>query len=136
MMKLFGLMMILLWPFNGFAQKGSQGIASYYHTRFHGRKTASGEIFSNQKMTAASNRLKLGTMVRVTNLRNGKSVIVKINDRMSAGNGRLIDLSHRAAQELCFIDQGTCKVVVEPIEEKDAFLYIDSLGQFGIKDSF
>ncbi|MBK7690624.1 MAG: hypothetical protein IPJ31_05740 [Bacteroidetes bacterium] len=60
-----------------------QGIASYYHSKFEGRKTSTGEIFSNRKLTAANNFLKLGTKVRVTNLLNGKSVIVKINDRMN-----------------------------------------------------
>ncbi len=93
--------------------QSSVGIASYYNSKFEGRKTASGVIFSNSKLTAASNHYKLGQWVKVTNTLNGKSVIVEINDRMSKGNRRLIDLTKEAAGVLCFIDAGLCKVEVE-----------------------
>lgn len=93
--------------------KKKEGIASYYHPKFNGRKTATGEIFSNQNMTGASNHFPLGTLVKVTNKKTGKSVIVKVNDRMAPNNNRVIDLTEKAARELCFKDQGLCVVVVE-----------------------
>jgi rare lipoprotein A len=93
-----------------------EGKASYYHSKFNGRKTATGELFSNQGMTAASNHFPLGTIVKVTNKKTGKYVIVKINDRMSVGNPRVIDLTERAARELCFLEQGICTVIVEPTD--------------------
>lgn len=91
------------------------GKASYYHHKFNGRKTSTGEVFNNKNYTAASNIFPLGTKVRVTNKHNGKSVIVRINDRMSANNKRIIDLSTKAAEDLCFLQQGICTVEVEPI---------------------
>lgn len=100
-------------------QKSWTGIASYYHTKFNGRKTASGAIFSNQKLTAANNFLKLGTRVRVTNLKTGKEVVVVINDRLHARNKRLIDLSQAAAKELGFFGKGLCKVRIEVVETSD-----------------
>lgn len=81
------------------------GIASYYHNRFQGRKTASGERYDKHKLTAASNKYKLGDSVRVVNTKNGKTIDVTINDRM-ANNGRLIDLSRSAADSLGFIRDG------------------------------
>ena len=99
-----------------------QGIASYYHQKFNGRLTSTGEIFSNKKLTAANNFLKLGTMVKVTNLLNGKSVIVKVNDRMNRKNKRLIDLSQAAAKELGLIQQGIGKLEMEVLSNLDDFL--------------
>jgi rare lipoprotein A len=95
------------------SQQRWQGIASYYHPKFNGRKTSTGEIFSNTKLTAANNFLKLGTLVRIVNPKNGKSVVVKINDRMNAKNKRLIDLSQAAAEKLGLIQQGIGEVVME-----------------------
>ncbi len=97
-----------------------EGTASYYHNKFNGRLTSNGEIFSNNKMTAASNFLKLGTKVRVTNLKNGKSVIVRINDRMNKSNGRLIDMSRISAQRLGFIKAGLAKVRIEVVQGSKA----------------
>lgn len=93
------------------------GIASYYHPKFNGRKTANGEIFNNEKFTAANNFLKLGTLVKVLNPENGKTVIVKINDRMNKKNHRLIDLTEAAARQLDIIQQGIGKVEIEIIKE-------------------
>jgi rare lipoprotein A len=90
-----------------------KGTASYYHPKFNGRKTATGEIFSNEKLTAANNFLSLGTLVKVTNPHNGKSVVVKINDRMNASNKRLVDLSQAAAQKIGLIEQGIGEVTLE-----------------------
>jgi rare lipoprotein A (peptidoglycan hydrolase) len=95
------------------------GTASYYSAHFDGRKTANGEIFRNNKMTAASNDFDLNTWVRVTNLRNQRSVIVWINDRMHKKmqqKGRVVDLSRAAAKELGFIKAGLVKVTVEVVE--------------------
>lgn len=89
------------------------GIASFYNSRFQGRVTASGEVYDETKMTAAHNRLKFGTRIRVTNLRNGKSVIVKVNDRMHSRNPRLVDLSRAAAIQLGFVKRGLTRVRVE-----------------------
>jgi rare lipoprotein A len=94
------------------------GIASYYSNKFNGRKTANGEIFSQEKLTAAHNTLPLGTYVRVTNLRNKKSVVVKINDRLNARNKRLIDLTKLAAQKLGFVKSGLTRVKVEVLGKK------------------
>lgn len=78
----------------------SKGVASYYHDKFNGRKTASGERFDNSEYTAAHRELPFGTKVRVTNLANDKSVVVKINDRGPFSRGREIDLSKKAFMEI------------------------------------
>ena len=88
------------------------GVASFYHDKFEGRQTATGEVFTQQKMTAACNTLPLNCWVRVTNTRNKKSVIVKVNDRMHYLNKRLIDLSKTAAKELGYIGRGLTRVQV------------------------
>lgn len=93
------------------------GVASFYHPKFNGRKTANGEIFSNEKLTAANNFLKLGTIVKVLNPENGKTVVVKINDRMNKNNHRLIDLTEAAARQLDIIQQGIGHVEIEIIKQ-------------------
>ncbi|KAA2241942.1 septal ring lytic transglycosylase RlpA family protein [Chitinophaga agrisoli] len=90
-----------------------KGTASYYANKFNGRRTANGEIFSNQEMTAAHNSLPLGTYVKVTNLRNGRSVIVRITDRLHPDNRRIIDLTQLAARQLGFLSHGLTKVSIE-----------------------
>lgn len=99
------------------AQTGTKfsGVASYYGIPFHGRQTASGEIFSMDSMTAAHKQLAFGTLVRVTNRSNGKSCVVKINDRGPFIAGRMIDLSKAAADTLDFIAQGLVTVDCEII---------------------
>ena len=89
------------------------GIASFYAVKFTGRKTARGERFNPQLLTAACNVLPLGTWVKVTNLKNDKTVIVEINDRLYPKNKRLIDLTKTAAQKLGFVNSGTTRVKVE-----------------------
>lgn len=86
------------------------GTASYYASQFHGRRTASGERFDMGAMTAAHRTLPFGTKVRVTNPANGKSVVVRINDRGPFHKGRLIDVSHAAAQRLGLIARGHGRV--------------------------
>lgn len=94
------------------------GVASFYSNKFNGRKTSNGEIFSQQKMTAAHNSLPLGTYVKVTNLRNGKTVVVKINDRLHHRNKRILDLTRSAAQKLGFLKSGLTRVKIEVLGKK------------------
>ncbi len=94
------------------------GTASYYANKFNGRKTASGEIFSQQKLTAACNVLPFGTWIRVTNLRNGRTVIVKVNDRLHSKMKRVVDLSRSAAQKLGYLNSGLTRVKVEVLGKK------------------
>ncbi len=89
------------------------GIASWYGKQFHGRKTANGEVYDMDALTAAHPTLPLPTKVRVTNLENGKSLVLRVNDRGPFANGRIIDVSRRSAQLLGFERQGTAKVRVE-----------------------
>lgn len=92
------------------------GIASFYSKKFHGRQTANGEIYRNEKYSAACNILPLNTWIKVTNLRNNKSIIVKTNDRMNHKNKRLMDLSRAAAEKLGYISRGLTKVKVEVLK--------------------
>jgi rare lipoprotein A len=89
------------------------GTASFYANSFHGKKTANGETFSQKKMTAACNVLPLGTWIRVTNLRNGRSVLVRTNDRLHAKMKRVVDLSRSAAEKLNYVKSGLTRVKVE-----------------------
>ena len=94
------------------------GTASFYANKFNGRKTASGEIFSQDKLTAAHNGLPLGTWIKVTNLRNKRSVIVRVNDRLAHNNKRLVDLSRAGASKLGYTSKGLTKVKVEVLGKK------------------
>ena len=93
------------------------GVASFYGNKFIGKKTASGEIFSQEKYTAACNILPLGTWIKVINVKNGKSVVVKTNDRLHPKMKRIVDLTIVAARELGYIGKGLAKVKVEVIEK-------------------
>jgi rare lipoprotein A len=93
------------------------GVASWYGPGFHGRKTASGERFNQHQLTAAHKRLPLGTVATVTNLRNGKTVRVEINDRGPYVRGRIVDLSKAAAEQLGMKRSGTTPVRLEVHEE-------------------
>jgi len=93
------------------------GTASWYGSSFEGKETASGEKFDMYDMTAASLTLPLGSHVRVTNLRNGKSVVVRINDRGPVVPGRIIDLSYGAAQALQFRQRGLQRVRLDLVEK-------------------
>ena len=98
------------------------GTASFYADKFNGRRTANGEIFSQEKMTAAHNTLPLGTWIRVTNLRNQRSVVVRINDRLHPNNPRIVDLSKKAARKLGYTGHGLTRVKVEVMTKKEAEL--------------
>lgn len=104
------------------------GIASYYSSKFNGKPTAAGELYDSTAFTAAHNALPFGTWIRVTNLSNKKSVIVRINDRMHHRNRRLVDLSLAAATLLGYTKKGITRVKVEvlgkkkPIEKEDGMV--------------
>lgn len=100
------------------ALKVQYGVASYYANKFEGRKTYTDEIFSQEKLTAASNTLPMHTWVRVTNLRNNRSVVLRINDKMHPKNKRLIDLSQAAAARLGYKGRGLTHVRVDVFGKK------------------
>ena len=106
----------------GFSLKESYNVtgkASFYHSKFQGRKTASGEVFDQNQLTAAHKSLPFGTMVEVRNLKNDSVIIVKINDRLSQKSAFVIDLSLKAAKHLNFIRDGHAKVKVEAIQPEN-----------------
>lgn len=94
-----------------------RGTASYYHLKFEGRRTANGETFYNDSLTAAHKTLPFGTIVQVTHLKNKKMVTVRINDRLPSNSTREIDLSQEAAKRLMMIKSGLAKVRIEVIED-------------------
>jgi rare lipoprotein A len=94
------------------------GTASYYANKFEGRRTADGEIFTQKKLSAASNIIPMNSWVRITNLRNKKHVVLRINDRMHPKNPRLIDLSLAAAKRLRYTGRGIVRVKVEVLGQK------------------
>ena len=93
------------------------GTASYYAKKFDRRETASGEIYRSKKYSAACNVLPLRTWIKVTNLRNNKSLVVRINDRLHPKNKRLIDLSWIAAKDLGYISRGLARVKIEVLKD-------------------
>lgn len=95
------------------------GVASYYHSRFQGSPTASGELYDERLFTAAHNRLKFGSFIRVTGIRNGRSVVVKVNDRLHHRNTRIVDLSMAAARKLGMVSRGLIRVRVELLEPEE-----------------
>jgi len=96
-----------------------EGIASFYGTEFDGKTTANGETFDMYKFTAAHRTLPLGTKVKVKNLENNRSIILRINDRGPYVDGRIIDLSYAAAKQLGFVENGTARVRIEVLEFGD-----------------
>ncbi|HVO75736.1 MAG TPA: septal ring lytic transglycosylase RlpA family protein, partial [Ignavibacteriaceae bacterium] len=100
-----------------YIDKGNM-LASWYGPRFHGKRTANGEIYDQMALTAAHKTFKFGTLLRVTNPRNNKSVIVRINDRGPYIRGRQLDLSKAAALELDILDKGIARVNIEQVSLK------------------
>jgi len=94
------------------------GIASWYGTKFHGRRTANGELYDMNALTAAHRTLPMPSYVRVTNLENGRSLIVRVNDRGPFARGRIIDMSRRGSQLLGFQKQGTARVRVQILADR------------------
>jgi len=110
-----------------------EGVASWYGPGFAGRRTASGEVFDPAKLTAAHRSLPFGTMLRVTNTQNGRSVVVRVNDRGPFIAGRVIDLSRGAAEAIGMIGAGIARVRVEPLDPGDASARLgvmEDLGEF------
>lgn len=105
----FGKRYYVLDNAHGFTQRG---VASWYGKKFHGRKTSSGEVYNMYAMTAAHKTLPIPVYVRVENLTNGRSTVVKVNDRGPFVSGRIIDLSYAAAEELGVTGPGTAKVEI------------------------
>ena len=110
------------------------GIASFYAEKFNGRKTANGEIYSSGKLSAACNVLPLGTWVKVTNIKNSKSVVLRINDRLHPKNPRLLDLSRMAARQLSYTGAGLTRVKVEvlgklPKQERKKLMETDEVSR-------
>ncbi|KFF00374.1 lipoprotein [Chryseobacterium formosense] len=123
MMKRFILVIIMMistfsvYSFsNNTTDAKKTSYASYYHDKFNGRKTASGEVFDNSKLTAAHRTLPFGTEIRVTNLNNGKEVIVTVNDRGPFHSSRVLDMSKAAFDEIGNIDRGTIPVEYEIVD--------------------
>ncbi|EXJ15031.1 septal ring lytic transglycosylase RlpA family protein [Imhoffiella purpurea] len=115
-------LLILFLPMGGDAMARTnvgqvqKGIASYYHDSLHGRRTASGQVYNKNRLSAAHKTLPLGTKVRVTDTRTGRSILVKVNDRGPFVKGRIIDLSRKAARELGIIKKGVAKVELKVVK--------------------
>ena len=107
------ILFVLLFSFTFNKTYTEIGKACYYSSKFNGKKTSSGEIFSQENLTAAHKSLPLGTFVKVTNLSNDSTVIVKVNDRLNKKSGHVIDLTLKAANQLNFVRMGSTKVKVE-----------------------
>ncbi|MCD7972375.1 MAG: septal ring lytic transglycosylase RlpA family protein [Candidatus Azobacteroides sp.] len=105
------------------------GQASYYADRFHGRKTASGEIFNMYEMTAAHRSLPFGTLLYVTNLSNNKSIVVRVTDRGPYAKKRILDLSYAAANELGFVNNGVTNVKIRELSLNEEYLQPIDPGQ-------
>jgi len=105
--------------YNRSTKKVLHGVSSFYAKDFHGKLTANGEIFDMYGLTAAHKTLPLNTIVRVTNVANDKSLILRINDRGPYVKGRILDCSYGAALKLGFVNEGTAKVKIEIIEIGD-----------------
>lgn len=105
------------------------GVASWYGPNFHGRYTANGEIFDQNDVTAAHRTLPLPSIVRVTNLQNGRSLVIRVNDRGPYVHGRIIDLSRRSAQLLGFEGSGTAMVRVQVLADESRALKAEMLAR-------
>ncbi|MDG6881788.1 RlpA-like protein precursor [Phocoenobacter uteri] len=106
------------------ARYSAVGMASYYGGKFNGRKTANGEIFNENHFTAAHKTLAFGTYLLVTNLRNGRKLIVRVNDRGPFSNKRILDLSKRSARYLGMLKSGISKVKIEALQvDKDGYIF-------------
>jgi rare lipoprotein A len=108
------------------------GIASWYGPNFHGKDTANGETYDMNDLTAAHRTLPMPSFVRVINLENGRSIVLRINDRGPFAKGRIIDVSRRGAQLLGFKDDGTARVRVQILAERSQALKAELLGQVDI----
>ncbi|PRY14882.1 rare lipoprotein A [Pontibacter ummariensis] len=113
---IIGVSQPLLAQNNSSKAKTQKGAASWYGSRYHGKKTSSGELYNKYEMTAAHKTLPFGTKVKVTNLANNESVVVRINDRGPFVGDRIIDVSEAAAKELEFHSKGIGRVKIEVLD--------------------
>lgn len=111
------------------AQPYQVGTASWYGSYFEGKETASGEPYNMYDLTAAHMSLPLGTFVKVTNLRNGKSVVVRVNDRGPVVDGRIIDLSYSAAQVIGMKNRGIQRVRLDVVPEPETVALLNPLAR-------
>jgi rare lipoprotein A len=119
-----------------FADPDLEGFASWYGGKFHGRITSSGEVFDTNTMTAAHKTLPFGTVVKVTNEDNGKTAIVKINDRGPFVEGRIIDLSRAAAMQLDMVGTGVARVSLQIVDfTTDKDLYAIQVGAYALESN-
>lgn len=122
MMKRVFLVIIMMistlgiYSFKSYATDAKTSFASFYHDKFNGRKTASGEIFNNNDLTAANRNLPFGTEVKITNLISGKSVVVRVNDRGPYHSARAFDLSKAAFKSIADARHGTVAIEYEIID--------------------
>ncbi|MBX2909413.1 MAG: septal ring lytic transglycosylase RlpA family protein [Chitinophagales bacterium] len=121
------------------SQETQVGIASFYHQKFHGRKTANGHHLNNDSYTCAHRTLPLGTKVEITNLNNGKYVIATVNDRGPYARNRIIDVTQQIAKDLDFLDRGIAKVQIKVIKGEPLWYVIKAsdsaqfANRFGVK---
>jgi rare lipoprotein A len=113
-------LLVFLLPISLRAQEAEYGKATYYADRFHGRSTASGELYHSDSLTAAHPTHPFGTLVCVTNMGNKTSVIVRINDRGPFIQGRIIDLSRKAMKMLRGLDKGVIYVSIEKVNDNNS----------------
>lgn len=123
---------VTMYVFAGFSKLYAQrvfrqrGIASYYIDRFDGRRTASGEMFDNRELVGSHKKLPFNTMVKVTNLANSRSVVVRINDRGPYAHGRIIDVSKAAARKIGLFSTGTAKVMIETMGKNSVISAVEN----------
>ncbi|MCL2705088.1 MAG: septal ring lytic transglycosylase RlpA family protein [Spirochaetaceae bacterium] len=133
-MKNLSILFLFLFIASPFLFSDQTGYASWYGGKFQGRKTANGEIFDTYKFTAAHKTLPFDTIIRVKNLENGKTTVVRINDRGPFVKGRIIDLSYAAAKEIGMIESGVAKVSLDIIEgdanKAQKYVYKIQVGAF------
>ena len=118
MKKFIGIIILMLTLCVNNAGAQEKGIASYYGQKAHGRKTSSGERHNAYGLVCAHKKYPMGTKLKVTNLKNGKSVVVRVNDRGPYAKGWVVDLSWQAAKEIDMIAQGVAQVTVEVMKEE------------------
>ncbi|HCT99441.1 MAG TPA: septal ring lytic transglycosylase RlpA family lipoprotein [Methylococcaceae bacterium] len=109
--------------------RGRHGVASWYGAEFHGKKTATGELFDMYAMTAAHNTLPIPSYAQITNIANHRTVIVRVNDRGPFYDHRILDLSYSAAKQLGMASTGTSEVMIQTIEPEQALLQLQKQNQ-------
>jgi len=134
---IFTILFIFSQHFSAFAQtEASSGMASYYSNEFQGRKTASGKKYDKNKLTAAHRTYPFGTKLKVTNIANGKSIVVTVNDRGPYSQHRLIDLSYIAAKRIDMIKQGVVEVHIEVVSDNYEIPLSPTKKQHGLAEGY